>query len=302
MENNKLIRFFSFISTTFLGLMFLVSAFAKAWDADTFAHMLLQYGPKWFTIGAPLVIMTECVLGISLLFRARPRWAACAADIFLLSVSAIFAYGMLAKGIEDCGCFGALSKLYTAKPWMTFVRNAGFILISVPALLDKAKNGRMVWPGLATGMGVAVIACFICGLAMRRSFELPKLSRSKAEQVDHRAEVMDKLQAVYPFDTDSTYVVYLFSFSCAYCQNSFANVQQYHQLHVVDKVIGIAIDNEKAKERFYRLYQPQIDIITIPNNTMAAMTNDLPLCLLIKEGQIKKTEGGFITSPGIFIK
>lgn len=292
----------SYISTTLLGLMFLVSAFAKAWDADNFAHMLLQYGPKWFTIGVPLIIMTECLLGMSLLLRVRPRVSACAADMFLICVSAIFAYGVLAKGIEDCGCFGALSKLYTGRPWMTFARNAVFILISVPALLEVPKKERHTWPKMMSGMVVALIACFISGLAMRSSFELPKLNSSKAEKEDRRAETMEKLLSIYPFDADSTYVVYLFSFSCKHCQNYFANVQQYQTMHVVDKVLGIAIENEKAQARFNRLYQPQIEVVTIPNNDMAAMTNNLPTCLLIRGDSIRKTETGFITSPGIFLK
>ena len=42
--------------------MFLLSAFAKAWDAEAFADMLLLYGQPWFSIGAPLVICVEAVL------------------------------------------------------------------------------------------------------------------------------------------------------------------------------------------------------------------------------------------------
>ena len=33
-------RYFSYITTTLLGLVFLVSAYAKAWDAEAFADML----------------------------------------------------------------------------------------------------------------------------------------------------------------------------------------------------------------------------------------------------------------------
>ena len=41
-----------------LGLLFLVSAFAKAWEADVFATMLLQYGPQWFGVWAPIIIFS----------------------------------------------------------------------------------------------------------------------------------------------------------------------------------------------------------------------------------------------------
>ena len=290
----------SYIGTTVLGLMFLISAFAKAWDAEVFADMLLLYGQPWFSIGAPLVIGIEAVLGTMLLLRVSPRRNALAADIFLVSVSVIFAYGVLAKGIQDCGCFGALSKYYTSKPWMTFARNAVFILLSIPALLEKPKEERYLWPKATIGLGIAAVACFICGLAMRDSFELPKYSIKEIE--NSRAQAMEKLQAIYPFDADSSYVVFLFSFSCAHCQNSFANVQQFQQFHTVDKVLGIAVENEEAQARFYRIYQPEIEIRTIPENEMTEITNSLPIGLVIKNNVIQKAESGFITSPGIFIK
>ena len=279
--------------------MFLVSAFAKAWDAEAFADMLLQYGQPWFGIGAPIIIAVEAVLGMTLLMRVAPRWTAIAADAFLVTVSAIFAYGLLAKGITDCGCFGALSKLYTGKPWMTFTRNALFGLISVPAIMDGSQNNKNLWPKICATLLVTAVACFICGLSMRKSYQLPNWSTVKT---DSREQTMEKLMKVYPFNADSTYFVYLFSFSCAHCQNSFANVEQYQRLQLVDKVLGIAIDDEEAKERFFRVYRPEIEIITIENDTMANITGSLPIGLFIRGDSIKHTEVASITSPGIFVK
>lgn len=287
------------ISTALLGLMFLVSAFAKAWDAEAFAQMLLLYGSKLLGIGAPIVIMMEAILGMALLLRVYPRWMTMAADIFLVTVSAIFAYGVLAKGIEDCGCFGALSRLYTGRPWMTFVRNGIFLMISVPALLDKPEKDGFCWPKALATVVVASMACFATGLSMRQSFELPKWS---SVQKDNWEETMNKLNAVYPFSADSTYVVYLFSFSCAYCQNSFANVEQYQQFGLMDKVIGIAIQDEEKEARFCRIYKPEIQILTIPHEQMTDMTGSLPVALYIKDGKIKDVEGGGVTSPGIFLE
>ena len=49
-------KYLSYISTSLLGLFLLVSAFTKAWDADTFAHLLQQYGAKSLSLGAPVII------------------------------------------------------------------------------------------------------------------------------------------------------------------------------------------------------------------------------------------------------
>ena len=290
---------FSYISTIVLGLIFLFSAFAKAWDAEAFADMLLQYGPQWFSIGAPIIIMAESVLGMALVLQIKTRWSAIFADCFLVIVSAIFAYGVLAKGIQDCGCFGVFSKLFTGKPWVTFVRNALFVAISIPAILDSNRKVRYVYPKVCLTIVVAAMACFVCGLSMRKSYKLPKISQVRS---NNRSKVMEKLNEIYSFNSDSTYVVYLFSFTCPHCQNSFANVQQFQQFNVADKVIGIAVEDQEAQERFYRIYKPEIDIITIPKEQMELITNQLPIGMSIRENSIKKAEVGFITSPGLFLK
>lgn len=292
-------KYFSYISTIALGVMFLLSAFAKAWDAEAFADMLLLYGPQWFSIGAPIIIMAEVVLGMALILRVNSRWSAICADCFLVIVSAIFAYGVLAKGIQDCGCFGFFSKFFTGKPWVTFVRNTLFVAISIPAILDSNREVRYIYPKVCLTIVVVAIACFICGLSMSKSYKLPKISQVKS---NNRSKVMEKLNEIYSFNSDSTYVVYLFSFTCPHCQNSFANVQQFQQFNVADKVVGIAVEDQEAKERFYRIYNPKIDIITIPRERMEQITNQLPIAMSIKENSIQKAEVGFITSPGLFIE
>ena len=292
-------KYLSYISTIVLGVIFLFSAFAKAWDAEAFADMLLQYGPQWFSIGAPIIIMAESVLGMALVLQIKTRWSAILADCFLVIVSAIFAYGVLAKGIQDCGCFGVFSKLFTGKPWVTFVRNALFVALSIPAILDSNQEVRYVYPKVCLTIVVAAMASFVCGLSMRKSYKLPKISQVRS---NNRSKVMEKLNEIYSFNSDSTYVVYLFSFTCPHCQNSFANVQQFQQFNVADKVIGIAVEDQEAQERFYRIYKPEIDIITIPKEQMEQITNQLPIGMSIRENSIKKAEVGFITSPGLFLK
>lgn len=292
-------KYISYICSTFLGLIFLISAFAKAWDAESFSDMLLQYGPQWFSIGTPIIISIEVILAIALLLRIYPMRTAFCADCFLVIVSIIFAYGVLAKGIEDCGCFGAFSKLFVSKPWMTFVRNILFLGISIPIFLYKDTSEKFIWQkGLIT-LFITAAACFVCGLSMKKSYTLPKIS---AVKVDNKAKILEKLNEIYTFNEDSTYIVYLFSFSCHHCQNSFANVQQFQQFNAVDKVIGIAMEDQEAMERFYRIYKPEIEIITIPKDKMTSITNQFPVGLFIKEKSIIKTEIGSITSPGLFIK
>lgn len=292
-------KYVATISSICLGLMFLVSAFLKAWDADTFATMLHEYGPSWFGVVAPMVIACEAVLGLCLLLQIRLKWTALAADIFLIIVSAGFAYGVLAKGIEDCGCFGAIGRYHSAKPWVSFVRNAVFMLLTVPIFLAEKKEEKHLTRKLIVMVPVLAIVGFISGLAMKKSFSLPRFG---TEEGMNETEMMAKLQAEYPFSSDSTYVVYLFSFTCPHCQNYYANVEQYQRFGLADKVLGFAVEDEEAQARFERIYQPQIEIITIPKSRMSAITPILPIAVYIGNGTIQDIEEGVVFSPGVFME
>lgn len=287
------------LSSVLLGLLFLVSAFAKAWDAESFALTLQAYGFSLFGIWAPLIIAVEAVFGLCLLLQIRLRRTALAADIFLLIVTAGFAYGLVAKGIADCGCFGALDRLHEGKPWVSFVRNALMMLLTVPLLMAEPKAEKHLTRKLMVMLPVLAIVCFISGIAMNRSFSLPRIG---AEEGMDETEMMEKLQAEYPFSSDSTYVVYLFSFDCPHCQNFYANVEQYQRFGAVDKVVGIAVEDEEEQARFERIYEPKIEIMTIPKSRMSAITPILPMAVHIAEGAIQDIEGGIIASPGIFMK
>ena len=287
------------VSSVLLGLLFLVSAFLKAWDADTFAVTLREYGLHWFGVWAPMIIAIEAVLGLCLLMQIRLKWTALAADIFLVIVSAGFAYGVLAKGIEDCGCFGALDRYHSAKPWVSFVRNAVFMLLTVPVFLAEKKEEKHLTRKLIVMVPVLAIIGFVSGLAMKKSFSLPRFG---TEEGMNETEMMAKLQAEYPFRSDSTYVVYLFSFTCPHCKNYYANVEQYQRLGLADKVLGIAVEDEEAQARFERIYQPQIEIITIPKSRMSAITPILPIAVYIGNDTIRDIEKGAVFSPGVFME
>ena len=175
-------KYLSYFSSTLLGFIFHFSALAKAWDAEAFADMLLQYGPQWFSIGAPIVICIEVILAMALLLRIYPIQSAFYTDCFLIIVSIIFAYGVLEKGIENCGCFGIYSNLFTNKPWVTFTRNTLLLIISIPIFLHKNLSEKFIWPkGLIT-IFIAAATFFICGFSMKKSYTLPKTSYSKVEK------------------------------------------------------------------------------------------------------------------------
>ena len=110
------------IAQILVGLVFLVSAFAKAWGGNAFANLVIQYGADWLTVFVPIVIAIETGLAAMMLLGIYTKKASLGAAIFVFGISLGYLYGVLVKGITDCGCFGVLHAL-NMRPLGTFIRN-----------------------------------------------------------------------------------------------------------------------------------------------------------------------------------
>lgn len=284
------------IAQLLVGLVFLVSAFAKAWGGNAFANLITQYGADWLSVGVPILIAIETILAIMLLLNIKAKQASLGSAFFIFGISLVYLYGVLAKGITDCGCFGVLHSL-NMRPVPTFIRNIILIGLCLLGFWWGSKQKENAWWKIWIMIVLTACSMFICGLDMSKGFQLPQiavLQRQTNQKIEQSA-----LKDILPLSSDSSYAVYLFSYTCVFCQNSFANVEQYQRIQEIDHVYGIAIDNPQGEERFRRIYQPTIPIYNIPEDTMQKLVGELPVLLLIKNGEIVHKEVGSVISPGI---
>lgn len=286
------------IAQILVGLVFLVSAFAKAWGGNAFANLVIQYGADWLTVFVPIVIAIETGLAAMLLLGIYTKKASLGAAIFVVGISLVYLYGVLVKGITDCGCFGVLHAL-NMRPLGTFIRNIILIGLCMVGYCCDTNQRLSTWWKVLVMLVLLVSSSFICGLDMSKAFQLPKIN------IIHRQNNLTLEQSglcdILPLSSDSCYVVYLFSYTCAYCQNSFANVEQYQLVNEIDGVYGLAVENVKGEERFKRLYHPTIPIYNIPESAMAKLAGELPMLLVIEHGEIVQMQVGSVSSPLIMV-
>ena len=95
-----------------VGLVFVVSALMKAAEITAFATLISMYGivkePGAVLTLASVIVLAEAALGG--LALAGIRWRGATQGLILLMLAgftAVFAYGLIARGITDCGCFGS---------------------------------------------------------------------------------------------------------------------------------------------------------------------------------------------------
>ena len=286
----------NYILRCVVGAVFILSGVLKCIDTSAFADIMSSYGQDWFGYGAPVIIGIEVLLGLLLLFNIAPRWIAAITAAFIVGVSSIFLYGVLGLGITNCGCFGPLS-LLNSKPWLTFTRNAVLIALLVPSLI-KPQEGRplKVVPVIVMAL-VMIVVMLMCGWSLHGA-KCVQPVRSFEPVCVEESVLANYIQC----DPDSTYYVFAFSYYCPFCQSSVLNVNQYQTLGVVDKVIGLAIENEQGRERFHRLFDVDFEIREIPEIEMMRISWTLPTVFRIRHDSIVScSEGLLIPSPAIYM-
>lgn len=279
-----------------VGLVFLLSGLLKAIDTAAFADLMSEYGATWFGFVAPLIIFVEIFLGVMFVFGFYPKQIAWATFIFLLAVSAIYLYGVTSRGITNCGCFGPITWL-NSKPWLTFMRNGILLGMLVPTLIrPQDKSPAITIPSVIFMAVIAVIVMFMCGFSMHGAKCLQK--QNVFQPIALAESPLSEYVTVHP---DSTYFVFAFSYSCPYCQNSIGNVNQYVTMGMVDRVIGITVEDSVARERFDRLFDTNFEIGEISKLSMYRLTNTLPTTFFIRHDSIVSQYTGMVISPALLI-
>lgn len=279
-----------------VGLVFLLSGLLKAIDTAAFADLMSEYGTTWFGFAAPLIIFIEIFLGVMLLFDFYAKPISWGTAIFLLVVSSIYLYGVTARGITNCGCFGPLAWL-NSKPWLTFMRNGILLGMLVPTLVrPQEKSPAITIPSVIFMAVIAVVVMFMCGFSMHGAKCLQR-------QNTFRPIALDKspLSEYITTHPDSTYLVFAFSYSCPYCQNSIGNVNQYVPMGMADRVIGLAVEDSVARERFERLFETDFEIREISALQMYRLSNTMPTTFFIRHDSIVSQYSGMVVSPALLI-
>lgn len=276
------------------GLLFLISSFAKAININGFSNIINQYGFEYIHYLAPLIVLAEALIGLSLIFQIYLKRTALIAVLLLLLFTVVYAYGLMFKGITDCGCFGRLTLLNTS-PAVTFLRNA-LLLYLLIAVWRKGNNTINFNKWIVSIMLIVIcLVTFMSGNTFRYSGNLFRKYKIKA--------VKDTvLKDFITTSKDSTYLVFAFSYTCPHCMNSIENLKQYESSGTVDKIIGIALDNPDAEKQFVKIFKPEFSIKNYPADTFRSLTNTYPKSFYIKNDSIIAILPGELPCSYVFMK
>jgi len=283
-----------------IGIFFFISGIGKAIDTAAFSNLIYQYGLGQLMLISPLIALIEISIGLFLILLINPKRYAFFSFILLIIFTISFAYAHFVYGVNDCGCLGIIQPS-SFPPVFSFVRN--FILMGMSLMLwikyPKENIESIKWKNLLI-LIVMGIAIFISGFTYQTPFFLkgnPETHPFQNQNIMHT-----ELSNYVSTSTDSTYLIFCFTYTCPHCWNSIANLGEYEKSNTVDRIVALATGETNDKLFFEQNFHPGFKIRELPKEKMHALTNAYPTAFYVEHDTIKVIIQSVLSSPITFRK
>ena len=295
MNKEKLSKIFSVV----VGIVFLFSGIGKMIDVTGFAFLINSYGLGWAVNLAPLIVIIEIATGILLIFGIQLRIVSLFTILILVTFTIAYGYGYWVHGIEDCGCFGAISKAKTPF-WIVLMRNIFLIYLMVETCRRTTFELVVIKWKPSVIVIVIFVSTFISGLTFY-PIRISSPSNTEHKLTDKPISAVSA-QLNELLSSDSSYLVFAFTYTCPHCWNSIENLKQYENLSEIDRVIGITLTDTTNSNLFREQFNPHFSIYAMPSAIMDTLVNAYPTIFYVKEGYIRQVIVGELPCSYFFRK
>lgn len=281
-----------------LGFLFVVSGVGKMMNAHGFGELISSYGFDWFSILAPLIIIFELLIGICLILQIKPRLSLLFCGVLLLGFTTAFTYANLINGIEDCGCFGDISTDLPA--WATYIRNIVMLVLVIVLWRYECKNKGDTKNNLKWREHIVVIFIMVCAFWTGNTWAPSTFYMNQFAKVHPligKTVSETPLNKYFKASADSTYLVWVFSYSCGGCVNSIENVKKYQE-GIADHFIPLAVTEDKDGKKSKLLGIPFS--AKYVGEELSGFIETIPTLLYIREGKIEYLIEGSVPNVYIF--
>lgn len=296
MLDKKILNIYAVIT----GLFFVISGAGKVADTTAFSNLIYQYGLGYMMVLAPVIVVAEIFIGISLILLIKPKLFSLLAFILLFVFSFAFAYGHFLHGINDCGCFGTLIHT-TISPNFIFLRNIILMIMSLVVFVKypAEKDPVVSWKKYLVQV-IIYPAIFIAGLSFTTpDFLKPTAPKHKFEDKHITNTALSNYIKTSP---DSSYLVFCFSYTCPHCWNSIENLRQFIKTNAVDRVIAFSTGEMNERNAFIKNFKPDFSITELQLKNISTLTEIFPTAFYIEQDTIKTVIQAVLPSPVTFKK
>ena len=285
------------ILSIFVGIVFLSSGVMKLLDVATFQNLIMQYGLSYLQYLAPLIILLEILLGLSLILNIIQRTTAILSLCVLLIFTGVYTYGYLVNSVEDCGCFADYVK---STPTITYLRNIILIAILVFIIFfEKKESNDIVQWKIVVLLSVMIPSIFAAGM----TFHIEK-HKNTTHPFEGKFVSETPLKRYVETDDKSKLVLFM-SYQCQHCWNSIENYKAYIENNFVDTTLCYALRSNQSEVDSISLYfkesYPEIKCQDVIRDSVAFIEST-PTAFFIENNRINKIVTGGLPSPFILFR
>ncbi len=296
----------AFLLSLLLGGLFIFSGYNKMMDTAAFLATVDRFDLPSFMESLALFIPTfEMALGAALVLQVMTKRLGMVAVGTLVVLTSMYLYGWLVKGVEDCGCFGAVSFL-DSSPLIVIVRNIILLVIAGAVWrLDYKEGKTQPWAWMLVGV-VAVGAGLMSG---KTSVVTAPGSSAGVEQNINPGDRFDfsgqkvadtPLAPFLTADPTKKYLVFVFSLTCPHCWDALENVKAYQESGIVDEIVGITFGSEPELAQFRTVFRADFPITLYPTSEVTKLTSSVPRLFFVQNEWVRYTMLPPVISPQTF--
>ena len=287
-----------------LGLVYLYAGLGKILDTASVGDLIVQYGFARLQIFAPALVLVEIALGLCLVLGVRLKLMSLISFLMLIMFTLVFTYAHLQHGVTDCGCFGA-SETANNNVLFFYLRNAALLAMSLFVFLRYPKDEEEISDRKKVILlGVMLPMIFVAGLTYR----LPHFFQPRESHILLNQHIRDTPLAQHvQTDSEKSYLLFFFSYSCPHCWNSIANFKDFERSMTVDSIFSFAfVDADMPKEFFefrdeFADFFGDIRVREIVNDSiMLDLVPFVPTSFYIRNDTIRAVLEGTLPSPFTF--
>ena len=264
-----------------VGLVFLLGAWLKAIDINTFSVQIYAYGvigdKSWLPVAALFTVTVEFLVGFALVFGLRFRYVTYfVLEGMLVVFTGLILYGWLFHDLADCGCFGALE----ISPGASIAKNVVLFGLGLLAWVGRAIRGEprpLTLGRCLIGLVTLLLTGAIVGYAYQTLNEVKDPTQVAVDAAGRETGVFSDFVAQTDqglFDLGvGEYLVAMLSMDCEHCMEEVPKLNQLMYLADVPQVVALClVENDGDMETFRALTQPEFPMHPIVDQPLTYFT------------------------------
>jgi hypothetical protein len=243
-----------------------------------------------------ILLLTGLSLRDMLFRRIRPLWVV----LFFGLLALPFIIGIIRLKDSEYVLFTLWQMPVSASFYMysnILISLYAIVAVFIDHYLGKDRNPSPFKKSVAFSASIILLFTFLAGYAFSTVAEFTFMGPGKPVAANYKGQPVSNAipLKIYHFSPDTSYAVFLFSYTCPHCMNAVENLKKYKGAFV-DEIIGLNVEDTAGRADFMRNFDPGFRIYDVALKDVYRISNRFPVTLICRNNRVEGAFIGFLPS------